>query len=246
MSKASNLMKQFNWRFLLVRILVNVFALLITALLIPSIYFVDVSIRNWVFLALALGILNALVKPIVQFLTLSFIFATYGIVIIVINAIILILLARLFPNRFAVDSLLWAFVGGAIMGILSSFLETLLGLTKPIIPEEDAELRKRIEAETPGLTGLFVKTENALEKATEKRSSSKDATKAEDELATSVAVGMVEEESDIQPVEMAEESSTSAGIQAGQEAFEETPFLQEDAPAPVEPDEESIDEENVQ
>ena len=134
--KKPSFLKQFNWRFLLVRILVNALVLILVGLLVPNIYFVDRSIGNLLFLSIALGVLNAIVKPIAQFLTLPLIFASYGLIIVVINSLILVLLSALFPDRFAVESLLWAFVGGAIMGIASSFLESLFGLSMPIVPDE--------------------------------------------------------------------------------------------------------------
>jgi uncharacterized membrane protein YvlD (DUF360 family) len=59
-------LKQFNWRFLLVRILVNALALAITAAITPKIYFVDKSIWSWLLMAIILGVLNALLKPILQ------------------------------------------------------------------------------------------------------------------------------------------------------------------------------------
>ena len=96
--KISRFFKQFNWRFLLVRILVNAIALAVTAAIVPKIYFVDKSIWNWLFMALMLGVLNALLKPILQFLTLQLIFVTYGLVIVLINALILLLLSFLFPS----------------------------------------------------------------------------------------------------------------------------------------------------
>ena len=54
-------------------------------------------------MALGLGVLNAFVKPVLQVLTLRFIFASYG--LIVIRQAILYLLAFFFPARFAVDHL---------------------------------------------------------------------------------------------------------------------------------------------
>ena len=145
--KINRFLKQFNWRFLLVRILVNALALAITAAVTPKIYFVDKSIGSWLLMTLMLGVLNALLKPILQFLTLQFIFVTYGLVIVLVNALILWLLSFLFPARFAVDNLLWALVGGLVLGLLSSFLESLLGLTMPIVPEEAAALRQQLEEE---------------------------------------------------------------------------------------------------
>ncbi|HFD40804.1 MAG TPA: hypothetical protein ENJ31_13255 [Anaerolineae bacterium] len=137
--------KQFNWRFLLVRILVNGLALDLTALLVPRIYFVDKSIWNWLLMSVMLGVLNALIKPILQYLTLRFIFATFGLVVVLVNAMLLWLLSLLFPDRFAVDNLLWALVGGLVLGLVSSFLESLLGLTMPVVPDEPPELRQYLE-----------------------------------------------------------------------------------------------------
>jgi putative membrane protein len=140
----SRILKQFNWRFLLVRFLVNAIAVAITAAVTPKIYFVDKSPLSWLLIAVMLGILNALLKPILQFLTLQFIFVTYGLVIVLVNTLILLLLSYLFPARFAVDNLWWALVGGLVLGLLSSFLESLLGLTMPIVPHEEAALRRRL------------------------------------------------------------------------------------------------------
>ena len=138
-------LKQFNWRFLLVRILVNGLALAFTAAVTPKIYFVDKSVGNWLLMALMLGVLNALLKPLLQFLTLQFIFVTYGLVVVVVNALLLWLLSLIFPARFAVESFWWLLVGGLVLGLLSSFLESLLGLTMPIVPDEPPELRRQVQ-----------------------------------------------------------------------------------------------------
>jgi putative membrane protein len=143
----NRILKQFNWRFLLVRFLVNAIAVAITAAVSPKIYFVDKSVWSWLLITVMLGILNALLKPILQFLTLQFIVVTYGLVVVLVNTLILWLLSLLFPARFAVDNLLWALVGGLILGLLSSFLESLLGLTMPIVPEEETALRRQLEEE---------------------------------------------------------------------------------------------------
>jgi putative membrane protein len=140
----NRILKQFNWRFLLVRLLVNALAVAITAAVTPRIYFVDKSIWSWLLITVMLGVLNALLKPVLQFLTLQFIFVTYGLVIVLVNTLLLLLLSYLFPERFAVDNLLWALVGGLVLGLVSSFLESLLGLTVPIVPEEEAALRRRL------------------------------------------------------------------------------------------------------
>jgi putative membrane protein len=145
--RINRFIKQFNWRFLLVRILVNALALAITAAVTPKIYFVDKTVLSWLLMAFMLGVLNALVKPVLQFLTLPFIFVTYGLVVVLVNSLLLWLLSAIFPNRFAVENLLWALAGGLVLGLLSSFLESLLGLTMPIVPEEETALRRQLEEE---------------------------------------------------------------------------------------------------
>ena len=143
--KIQRFLQQFQWRFLLVRILVNAFALAGTAAFLPKIYFVDKTLSNWLLMTIMLGALNALLKPILQFLTLQFIFVTYGLVVVLVNALLLWLLSFLFPARFAVDSLLWLLVGGLVLGLFSSFLESLLGLTMPVVYDEPPEMRRQLE-----------------------------------------------------------------------------------------------------
>ena len=154
--KISRFIKQFDWRFLLVRILVNAIALAITAAVTPKIYFVDKSVWSWLLMAFMLGVLNALLKPVLQFLTLPFIFATYGLVVVMVNSLLLWLLSVIFSGRFAVENLLWALLGGLVLGLLSSFLESLLGLTMPIVPEEEVALRRQLEEQARGIGSLMV------------------------------------------------------------------------------------------
>ena len=136
MDATTRLKRNFNWRMLLMRILVNMAALAVTALIVPKIYFVNRSLIAWLIMALGLGILNALIKPIIQFLTLRFIFVTAGLVLVVINAVMLYLLSWLMPDQLAIDSLLWAVVGGLVLGIINALLENLLGLSPPILPHD--------------------------------------------------------------------------------------------------------------
>jgi putative membrane protein len=145
MNAKTRLRQSFNWRMLLMRVVVNMLALAFTALVVPKIFFVEQSLLAWVIMGAALGILNAVVKPIIQFLTLRFIFVTVGLVLVVINAVMLYLLSWLMPDQFAVDSLLWAVVGGFVLGIVNAFLENLLGLSPPIVSEKYPAIRQRVQ-----------------------------------------------------------------------------------------------------
>lgn len=134
----------FNWRMLLIRILVNMLALLFTVAITPNIEFLSPSLLNWFLMALILGLITAFVKPIIQFLTLRFIFATAGLVLVIINTVILYLLQWLAPQHFAISGLLWAAVGGLVLGISSTFLEDFLGVTPPIVSEKYPEIRQQV------------------------------------------------------------------------------------------------------
>ena len=153
--------KQFNWRLALVRILVNALALGITLLVLPHVYLTDLSISKLLLMGLVLGVLNFLVRPIVQFLTLRFIFVTYGFALVLINAVMLWLLSLVFPSVLMIEGLLWLFVGGAVLGIVSSFLEALLGLTLPVLPEEPPELRQRIAQRVTRIEELLLEAGDA-------------------------------------------------------------------------------------
>lgn len=163
MPRMKSLIQQFNWKILFIRILINAAVLALTVLIIPDIYFVNRSFGTILITSLGLGILNALVKPVMLLLTGQFIFATFGLLLILVNAFVLYLLEWLFPNHFAVDSLVWALIGGTVISLLSNALENLMGLTPPIVPEENVELRKRIEAEQQAsLVNLVAKPQTML------------------------------------------------------------------------------------
>jgi putative membrane protein len=136
--------KHFNWKILLLRILINALAIAATALLLPKIYFTQLSVVNILIIGIALGLLNAIIKPLLLFLTAQLFFATFGILVILINTVILYLIGFFFPNIFTVDGFGWALVGGTVLGLIGNSLENLLGLTPPIVPDEERELKQRI------------------------------------------------------------------------------------------------------
>ena len=156
MTKKIPFLKNFNWRLLLVRILINATALLVMVVLVPDISFVHSSslastypvltrVVNVLILAIGLGILNAVLKPIIQVLTFQFVFASYGLLVVAINTLLLYTLDFFFSNRFQVTSLFWALVGGALLGLFGVALEALFGTSTPIVPETETELRARLE-----------------------------------------------------------------------------------------------------
>jgi len=142
------LVRYFHWRLILMRILVNAATLVLIALLLPNIGFENRPLLSAVFLGLILGLLNALVKPILQFLTLPFIFASFGLIVVLINSLMLLILGLLFPQLFSIHGLIALLIAGALFGILSSVLENLFGLSAPILPEEMSGERERIKEQS--------------------------------------------------------------------------------------------------
>ena len=101
---------------LILRWIINTLALLLVAEVVPN-----YSYESWVSLLIAaavLGLLNAVVRPILFFLTLPITVLTLGLFILVLNAIMLELTAWLVPG-FDIDGFGWAIVGAFILSIVS-------------------------------------------------------------------------------------------------------------------------------
>lgn len=118
---------------MLVQIIANALSLGLTALLLPGIRFqADRVILALLLAGLIFGLLNAFLRPILQFIMFRFLFITFGLVLIVINFVMLWALARLTPGWFQSDGLLWTLAAAIIVGLLGVFFETLLGLRPPL------------------------------------------------------------------------------------------------------------------
>jgi putative membrane protein len=137
-----------NWKLILMRVVVNGLAIALTAWLLAGIDVADPLLVNFLLMGAVFGLLNAFVKPAIQFLTLSLLFVTYGLVIILINTVMLLLLEFVFTGILLIENIWWAIAGGILIGLLGLFMENLLGLTPPIIdtsPESKPKDRQDIE-----------------------------------------------------------------------------------------------------
>ncbi len=112
----------------LIRIVINAVAIALTASLLPGIHVLNNDMGTLLILGLIFGLVNALIKPIISFLTCPFIILTLGLFIFVINGVTLMLTANFSSERLTVDNLGWAILGGIIMGFIGMILETVLGL----------------------------------------------------------------------------------------------------------------------
>ena len=101
---------------LIIRWVLNTLALLLVANVVPHF-----SYRSWVSLAIAaavLGLLNAIVRPVLWFVTLPITVLTLGLFLLVLNAIMLELTDFLVPG-FEIDGFGWAIVGALVLSIIS-------------------------------------------------------------------------------------------------------------------------------
>ncbi len=108
----------------IIRLLVSGLAVFITAKVLPGVT-VD-GFLTAIIVAVVLGVLNAVVKPVIQILTLPITVITLGLFLLIINAAI-ILLADYFVSGFSVDGWIMALVFSFIITIVSSVLEVVTG-----------------------------------------------------------------------------------------------------------------------
>ena len=103
---------------ILVNWLISALVILIAAYILPG-----VAVENfWTALVVAviLGILNALLKPLLILLTLPITIVTFGLFLLVINALVVLLVSAIVPG-FHIDGFWWA--------VLFSIIVSLINLT---------------------------------------------------------------------------------------------------------------------
>jgi putative membrane protein len=123
---------------LLLRWLINGAALYVAAELVPGIY-ADGGWPVLVFMALIFGLVNALIRPILKFLTCPLIMLTLGLFTLVINALMLQLaswLGRQLGLGFYVAGFWPAFWGALVISVVSFVLTMLL-------VDEDKDKKRR-------------------------------------------------------------------------------------------------------
>jgi len=108
----------------LIRLLVTALAAMLTAYILPGVSIKDFT--SALILALVLAILNMLVKPILVILTLPATILTLGLFLLVINAIIILLAARLVKG-FSVDGFFWALIFSVVLTVVSGIMHSIAG-----------------------------------------------------------------------------------------------------------------------
>lgn len=114
---------------LILRILINAFAIWLTSMLLTSFEFSG-SILNLIIVAVIFGLINAFIRPIVKLLTLPINLVTLGLFTLVINMLMLLLTVWLSDSLSLTggifENLLVAFVAAIIISVISTILSWFL------------------------------------------------------------------------------------------------------------------------
>lgn len=104
---------------LLIQILVSALAVFASAYILPGVH-VDTFLTA-IIVAIILGVVNMILKPILVVLTLPITIITLGLFYFVINALMILLVANLVPG-FTVDGFWWALLYSLVLSVVSSIL----------------------------------------------------------------------------------------------------------------------------
>lgn len=108
---------------LIIRILLNAVALMIVAYVVPGVHVA--SFGSAIIVALVLGVVNAIIRPILIVLSLPIEILTLGLFTFVINAILFYLVAWL-GIGLSVSGFVAAFIGALVLTIVSWLLSSLV------------------------------------------------------------------------------------------------------------------------
>jgi putative membrane protein len=89
-----------------------------------------VSIKGYgsaIIVAIVIGLLNAVVKPLLNIISLPITVLTLGLFSFVITAIIILLASAIMGDSFHVDGFLYALLFGVVLGIVNSLVGGLIG-----------------------------------------------------------------------------------------------------------------------
>ena len=109
---------------ILINWVLSAIAIIITAYLLPGVH-VN-SLTAALITAVVLGIVNAVLKPILILFTLPLTILTLGLFMFVINALLILFVSALVPG-FKVDSFWWAVLFSIVLSIVNSILQKVTG-----------------------------------------------------------------------------------------------------------------------
>ena len=123
------------WRVIGARVVVNGLAVALVVLILPG---VRESTGNpalgYLALGAIFGLINAFVKPAIQFVALPLLAGSMGLVVVLVDIVTFWLLDSL-TNLLHTNGPLWVVLAGVLLGLLSYVLDNVLGLVPPILTD---------------------------------------------------------------------------------------------------------------
>ncbi|MEI6847046.1 MAG: phage holin family protein [Chlorobiaceae bacterium] len=108
---------------LFIQWLINALAVYSTAHILDGIHIRSFGVA--ILVALVLGLVNTVLRPVLVFFSIPFIFFTFGLFLLVINAFLLQLSASI-VGGFYIDSFWWAVAGSLVITAISFVFSSLL------------------------------------------------------------------------------------------------------------------------
>jgi putative membrane protein len=108
-----------------IHLVVTALLLLVVAYVVPGVQIE--GMKSALIAALILGIVNALVRPFVVFLTIPITIVTLGLFLLAINAFMFLLASKLVPG-FRVEGCLPAFLGSLVFSALNLVVSAAFGI----------------------------------------------------------------------------------------------------------------------
>jgi len=112
----------------IIKILTVALAVFVAAEVLPGIQVTD--FKTALLVALVLSILNAVVRPILVFMTIPATIVTLGLFLFVINACVILIADYLIAGGFEVSGFWWALIFSVFISILSSLIQWITGAKK--------------------------------------------------------------------------------------------------------------------
>jgi len=107
---------------ILLRLMINSLAVFAASYLLPGVHIRNFTTAIWV--AIVLAVLNLFIKPIFILLTIPITIVTFGLFLLVINALMVLLCSKLVEG-FSVDGIIYAVLFSLIVSVVGGIMETL-------------------------------------------------------------------------------------------------------------------------
>lgn len=122
-----------NFMKILLKLLITALAVVISAWILPGVHFPKLE-ESWslgamlgpITFAIVLTLLNTFVKPILKILSFPITLVTFGLFLLIINALI-VLLADWMLGSVQIDGFGWAFLFAIVLAIVEWILEKIFG-----------------------------------------------------------------------------------------------------------------------